>query len=268
MANNIDRPNIADADYQRDVVRRLEAIQTEKDSEKGAYLKRCQEFNTRMDDILEEAKTKGLPKKALKGILKLREFDRKKEALVEALEDDQQQVLVSIQEALGAFIDTPLGAAAATTSPTNRATVGTAGPTAVEKGPRSGKKQDPTTAAIVGAVLAGEPEQNKGLKIVEQTGVTIEESDLVPQQTDIEDEAKKQAEIEEQRKKDAEEFDKAPPPENVTRLDPSAARRNRSGGRTKADEASAAARAAEATSEQTAKQTARIVGAEPGPIKF
>lgn len=108
-------------------VTRYEAVNEQVLSEKGQFMRRCAQLNEDKKTILDEAKEKGVPKAALKAVLKVRDLERKVEAAYDALEDDDAAQYDDIREALGDYADTPLGAAAT-------------------------KQQDPATAAIVAAV--------------------------------------------------------------------------------------------------------------------
>jgi len=108
-------------------VTRYEAVNDQVLSEKGQFMRRCAQLNEDKKSILDEAKEKGIPKAALKAVIKARDLERKVDKAREDLEDDDAAQFDDIREALGDFADSPLGAAAV-------------------------KKQDDTTAAIVAAV--------------------------------------------------------------------------------------------------------------------
>ncbi|MBC6714740.1 DUF2312 domain-containing protein [Aurantimonas sp. DM33-3] len=133
MAGNL--KNRADQGEMRDIVERIEKLNGEKESERGTYMQRCAKINERIDQVLEEAKDKGLPKKVVKAVLKARDLERRADAQFDALEADDAELFHDIREALGDFADSPLGAAAVQ---------------------REESGQDETTAAIVGAIEADE----------------------------------------------------------------------------------------------------------------
>lgn len=93
-------------------VEKIEAYFAEMESSKGAHMKRCREIRDSIDVVYEEAKALGIPKKALRTHVKLRQLEAKKEQLVEKLGDDEVDEFQAMSEALGEFAATPLGMAA------------------------------------------------------------------------------------------------------------------------------------------------------------
>ncbi len=131
MTRILEGRNRANADEMASFVDKMEELETEKLREKMAYMERCRRIQTQINELLDDAKGQGLPKNVLKAVVKARDLERKADAVMEALEDDAQQIFKDIREALGDFADLPLGAAA------------------VE---REEVTDDERTAAIVGAV--------------------------------------------------------------------------------------------------------------------
>ncbi len=101
-----------DAQKTQSFVDRIEALDRQKESERGAFMATCREIEDDKNEILEEAKGAGIPTKALKRVLKTRALERKVEAIRDALEDDEQDTFDLIRQALGDLQDTPLGQAA------------------------------------------------------------------------------------------------------------------------------------------------------------
>jgi uncharacterized protein (UPF0335 family) len=93
-------------------VQRIDTLKDEMASAKGAYMKRARECREDINDILTEAKDKGIPKKELKAVLKARDYQRKADAARDDLEGDAQDTFDAIAHALGGLGDTPLGQAA------------------------------------------------------------------------------------------------------------------------------------------------------------
>lgn len=93
-------------------VEKIEAYFAEMESSKGAHMKRCREIRDSIDVVYEEAKALGIPKKALRTHVKLRQLEAKKEQLVEKLADDELDDFEAIADALGDLAATPLGMAA------------------------------------------------------------------------------------------------------------------------------------------------------------
>jgi uncharacterized protein (UPF0335 family) len=86
---------------------RIGNVQGEIRKVKASNAKRCQELNDDINEILDEARAAGIPKKELKAHLKVKEYADKIEAIRDDLEDDEQEVFDQLAIALG-----PLGEAA------------------------------------------------------------------------------------------------------------------------------------------------------------
>lgn len=77
------------------------------------YMRDCKGPRADIKAILDTAKDNGIPKAALKAVVKARDLERKAEAQREDLGDlDLQSKYDAIRHALGDLADTPLGAAA------------------------------------------------------------------------------------------------------------------------------------------------------------
>ena len=94
------------------IVAKIEGIEQEKESEKGAYMQRCQVLNERKNMAFEEAQAYSIPKKELKAVLKLRELDRKRVKLIEEAEGETRDNIELLIDALGGLAELPLGLAA------------------------------------------------------------------------------------------------------------------------------------------------------------
>lgn len=88
------------------------------DSLRGSYMNECRQVRELIADCYARAKDAGLPKRALKAVIKTREMQRKIDALREDLcEDGLDEDYDRIRTALGDFADTPLGANALKDAP-------------------------------------------------------------------------------------------------------------------------------------------------------
>jgi uncharacterized protein (UPF0335 family) len=92
----------------RPFVDRIERVISDMESDKGAYMAKCRAHRERIKDVLTEAKDRGLPVKAVKGIVKYRGLERKKQKIATGLDVDEAAVYSQLVETLG-----ELGAAAA-----------------------------------------------------------------------------------------------------------------------------------------------------------
>lgn len=112
MARILEGRNRANADEMASFVDKFEELEKEKLREKMSYMERCRRITEQQKELLDDAKSQGLPKNVVKAVAKARELERKIEALVEDLEDDAHQIFKDIREALGDYADLPLGQAA------------------------------------------------------------------------------------------------------------------------------------------------------------
>lgn len=112
MARILEGRNRANADEMASFVDKFEELEKEVLREKMSYMERCRRIRSQQKDLLDDAKSQGLPKNVLKSVVKAREYDRKAEALMEELEDDAAQIFKDIRQALGDYADLPLGQAA------------------------------------------------------------------------------------------------------------------------------------------------------------
>jgi uncharacterized protein (UPF0335 family) len=95
------------------LVGRIENVLRDIDSIKGSMMEQCKRKHEEIKGIYDEAKEAfGIPKRALKGVVKARGLERKLEELRDNLEDDDQEAFDQLRHALGDLADTPLGAAA------------------------------------------------------------------------------------------------------------------------------------------------------------
>lgn len=89
-------------------VKRIETLMDEGESAKGTYMAECKERRGDIKEIYTEAKDNGVPAKALRGLIKYRELERKQNAIADGLDMDEAATYQNLVEALG-----PLGMAAA-----------------------------------------------------------------------------------------------------------------------------------------------------------
>lgn len=92
-------------------ISRVENIKDDIASETGGFMSRIKGMRDDIKDVLTEAKEAGIPVKALKAELKLRDLDREKNKVVAGLEEDDAETLEQIRFALGDFASLPLGEA-------------------------------------------------------------------------------------------------------------------------------------------------------------
>lgn len=102
-----------DPDIVSSLVSRLEALHGDLESERGQYMQRCRTIRDDIKDVLQAAADEdGIPKKALKAIIRERQLLAKIDDLVGGLEAEDSDGFERLKLALGDLDDTPLGNAA------------------------------------------------------------------------------------------------------------------------------------------------------------
>lgn len=87
---------------------RIEHLFADLESEKGSYMARCKEIREDIREIYTEAKNNDVPPKALRGLVKFRELERRQADIADGMDIDESAAYSHLVEALG-----PLGRAAA-----------------------------------------------------------------------------------------------------------------------------------------------------------
>lgn len=98
-----------DPEKTKGYIERVENIKTQITSEHMAYMSKVGDLKQDISDILDEAKSNGVPKKALRAVLKTRELQQKLEDIREGLEGEDQDSFDMIRHAIGDLAETPLG---------------------------------------------------------------------------------------------------------------------------------------------------------------
>ena len=88
-----------------DYVKRFENVEEEIASAKGVFMRKCAKLRKDQADILDEAKSNGIPRKALRKVLKARRLERDAEAVREDLETEEQDQFDLLRHALGDLDD-------------------------------------------------------------------------------------------------------------------------------------------------------------------
>jgi uncharacterized protein (UPF0335 family) len=104
--------NSFDADKLKQYIGDIEDIKDEIDSDTGAFMSAIKVKRNKIKDLIADAKNEGIPSRALKAELKLRDLDRDKDKVYAGLEETDAETLEQIREALGDFASLPLGFAA------------------------------------------------------------------------------------------------------------------------------------------------------------
>lgn len=82
-------------------LKRIETLLAEMESAKGVYMAECKERRAYIKEIYTEAKDTGVPVKALRGLVKAREMQKKLDAIPDGLDIDEQAAYQTLIEALG-----------------------------------------------------------------------------------------------------------------------------------------------------------------------
>lgn len=91
---------------------RVENVLADLDRMKGEYMAACKAKREDIKEIYKEAKDDDIPVRALKGLVKYRELERRQAELAETIPDEEVSEFEMLVEALGDYADTPLGQAA------------------------------------------------------------------------------------------------------------------------------------------------------------
>lgn len=106
------RSNGFDSDVVHAFVGEIERHLGELESERGVYMQRCQAIRKAISDVYGDAKTKGIPTRPLKDVVKTRELQKRVQKLRDEMERDQAETYDMLLDVLGDFGGTPLGQAA------------------------------------------------------------------------------------------------------------------------------------------------------------
>lgn len=106
------RGNGFDPSIAHSFVSRVENLHGDLATEKSEFMTRCKVIHSDIKEVLTEAKNAGIPKKALKNVIKHRALLNKVEDVRNDLEGEDQDNFDQLLNALGNFAGTDLGAAA------------------------------------------------------------------------------------------------------------------------------------------------------------
>ncbi len=109
--------NTYDAKLVEGYVRRLNKIEDDVLSSKGRYMQEVRVLREDRLEILQEADSNGLSRKALKAFLKEQRLEKQLDAVRDELVEDDQHALDMIRQALGLVFDEPQSGYEAAMSP-------------------------------------------------------------------------------------------------------------------------------------------------------
>lgn len=114
MAENVTKAghNGFDPEKAQSFVSRVENLNQDMETLKAEHMAKCKAVREDIKDVLEEAKGEGIPKGALKAVIKVRELERKAERARDDLDSDVQGDFDNLRLALGDLAETELGQAA------------------------------------------------------------------------------------------------------------------------------------------------------------
>lgn len=104
--------NDFDAEVVQEVLGKIDGYEADLASERGSSMARCRNIRESINNVLKEAKARGIPTKELRALVKIRKNENKNKEIYEELEQDQQQILSMLATAEGVK-DLPLWRAAA-----------------------------------------------------------------------------------------------------------------------------------------------------------
>lgn len=84
-----------------DFLKRIEALIEEGESDKGSYMAECRERREDIKQVYTEAKDAGVPIKALRGLVKKRQLEKKAAAISAGFDIDEAAAYQTLCDALG-----------------------------------------------------------------------------------------------------------------------------------------------------------------------
>src|SRR4249920_1222671 len=94
------------------VIKRIEALNDEKESSRGRYMNQCAKLNERINAIIDEGSRKGLPAKGIRAAVKLRAKRANLEAELAKHEVEEREIIQTILQVNDDPNDLPLWQAA------------------------------------------------------------------------------------------------------------------------------------------------------------
>jgi uncharacterized protein (UPF0335 family) len=94
------------------VIKRIEALNDEKDSARGRYMNQCAKLNERINAIIDEGSRKGIPAKGVRAAVKLRAKNAKLLGELNKHEAEEREVIQTILQVNDDPNDLPLWKAA------------------------------------------------------------------------------------------------------------------------------------------------------------
>jgi uncharacterized protein (UPF0335 family) len=85
--------NQFDPDVVNNLLGKIDGFDSDLESEKGSYMKRCRDLRERIKAVFDEGKALGVPEKELRTLVKIRKNERRNMKLYQELEHDQQETL-------------------------------------------------------------------------------------------------------------------------------------------------------------------------------
>jgi uncharacterized protein (UPF0335 family) len=82
-------------------LKRIENLLGDLDSKRGSYMAECKEVREDIKEIYVEAKDNGVPVKALKGLVRFRQLEKKQRAISAGLDIDESAAYDTLVEQLG-----------------------------------------------------------------------------------------------------------------------------------------------------------------------
>jgi uncharacterized protein (UPF0335 family) len=109
------KPAATTNDFEPEVVQemlgKIDGYEADLASERGSSMKRCRNIRESISNVYKEAKTRGIPTKELRSLVKIRKNEAKNRQIYDELEADQQAILSMLATAEGVK-DLPLWRAA------------------------------------------------------------------------------------------------------------------------------------------------------------
>lgn len=95
------RVNGIDTDKVAPFLKRIETLNADIESAKGAHAQNVKTIKDDIKEVLTEAEEAGIPKRALKGLVKYRELERRQDEIGSGLEGEDERAYDALVDQLG-----------------------------------------------------------------------------------------------------------------------------------------------------------------------
>ncbi len=95
MSNQVDKEALSEA------IKKIQSIERAMESDKGAYMAKCEDNRETIKEIKQAARDKGVPTKELNAVLKRKKLMDQVEAVVSNMDEDEAELVDQMELSLG-----------------------------------------------------------------------------------------------------------------------------------------------------------------------